>query len=745
MANTIGIQLEVDTKEVKDAGVQVDKFTKTIDGADDALEDLNGELDKTGKKAKKATKDFDGLDKSTRGTKKSFDEAATSTRKANDNLEEINKSMKDTVEQTQMMSGELDGAKMSADDFSNALDIDPGQFDAAQRKIIISLDRSTIKLDKASRAVDRFEEDQKSAGRTISATGKVLDRQGNEVVKLTRRWEDTQSGLNIARAGFDKARKSADNLTVSTAKASKGFKLQKNSAQQLGYQLQDVAVQAQMGASWFTIIGQQGSQLAGVLGPSGALLGAVIGIGAAVGGVLAKTFFSASESSDELRGKIDSLTGSIKDLSQANRDFISQDEASKIKKREKEITSLSKEITKYESKLEGVAGAQEKFDNITGNSTSADRRRGRLELEIKSTEKYSEKLVELRAQLSLAKGSVKESKGIIDEVSITAVDVWKNSMLDAIAITGKAENERWIAIKEGQRVRKEEVKTLQMIDDLSKSIALSDMGARDSAIEKARIQQSALDKVITASTEKELQTIANSNMSKIDLENTLYSQSISNLQIYREQKSLTDAEYNSAESLLYEAHLGKLNAIEIAANQKRKADNLEMLSNIATGFDIFGDLQEASQVKKKQQLDADLRNSQNFTAAQIANKEKEAKAIFKAQKNADLASIVSSTAVGVMGQLAQGNWVGAGAVGAAGVLNYAKASSNSYSSPAGVSNSSSNAPPPSQNTTNNSGGNTTNINFSGATGDSVETVIQYIKDQGILFDQDSAQAQVLRS
>ena len=129
----------------------------------------------------------------------------------------------------------------------------------------------------------------------------------------------------------------------------------------------------------------------------------------------------------------------------------------------------------------------------------------------------------------------------------------------------------------------------------------------------------------------------------------------------------------------------------------------------------------------------------------LANKEKEAKAIFKAQKKADLASIVSSTAVGVMGQLAQGNWVGAGAVGAAGVLNYAKASSNSYSSPAGVSNSSSNAPPPSQNTTNNSGGNTTNINFSGATGDSVETVIQYIKDQGILFDQDSAQAQVLRS
>ena len=227
MANTIGIQLEVDTKEVKDAGVQVDKFTKTIDGADDALEGLNMELDKTGKKAKKTTKDFDDLDKSTRDTKKSFDQTSASTNKAKLKFEEVNRSMKDTINQTQLMGDQVDTAKISVNQFSDALDLDPTQFSSAQKTIMKSLDASSLRLQRASLAIQRFEEDQSAAGRTITSTGKVLDRQGKEVVKLTRKWQDSKSGLNVAKEGFEKARKSANNLTVSTSKASSAFKLQK--------------------------------------------------------------------------------------------------------------------------------------------------------------------------------------------------------------------------------------------------------------------------------------------------------------------------------------------------------------------------------------------------------------------------------------------------------------------------------------------------------------------------------------
>ena len=57
-------------------------------------------------------------------------------------------------------------------------------------------------------------------------------------------------------------------------------------AQQASYQLQDIAVQAQMGTNGFTIFAQQGSQLASVFGPAGAVTGALIAFGAIIGGFL---------------------------------------------------------------------------------------------------------------------------------------------------------------------------------------------------------------------------------------------------------------------------------------------------------------------------------------------------------------------------------------------------------------------------------------------------------------------------
>jgi hypothetical protein len=53
-------------------------------------------------------------------------------------------------------------------------------------------------------------------------------------------------------------------------------------------QVQDIAVQAQMGTSATTILAQQGSQLLGVFGPYGAILGGILAIGAAATGVFMK-------------------------------------------------------------------------------------------------------------------------------------------------------------------------------------------------------------------------------------------------------------------------------------------------------------------------------------------------------------------------------------------------------------------------------------------------------------------------
>lgn len=54
----------------------------------------------------------------------------------------------------------------------------------------------------------------------------------------------------------------------------------------LGYQIQDVAVQAQMGTNAFIIMAQQGPQIAGAFGPAGAAIGAVIAVASVAAGVV---------------------------------------------------------------------------------------------------------------------------------------------------------------------------------------------------------------------------------------------------------------------------------------------------------------------------------------------------------------------------------------------------------------------------------------------------------------------------
>lgn len=73
---------------------------------------------------------------------------------------------------------------------------------------------------------------------------------------------------------------------------------------QVGHQIQDVAVQAQMGTDAFIILGQQGSQVASLFGPGGAMLGALLAVGAAIKVGLTSEVAEASQEVEEFVNKI---------------------------------------------------------------------------------------------------------------------------------------------------------------------------------------------------------------------------------------------------------------------------------------------------------------------------------------------------------------------------------------------------------------------------------------------------------
>ncbi len=80
-------------------------------------------------------------------------------------------------------------------------------------------------------------------------------------------------------------------------------------AGQLGYQIQDIAVQLQMGTNALMVFGQQGSQIAAAFGPTGAVVGAFLAVGAALGTAFLPALFDSKKAADDLSESIEYLAG----------------------------------------------------------------------------------------------------------------------------------------------------------------------------------------------------------------------------------------------------------------------------------------------------------------------------------------------------------------------------------------------------------------------------------------------------
>ena len=86
---------------------------------------------------------------------------------------------------------------------------------------------------------------------------------------------------------------------------------------QVGHQVQDIAVQLQMGQNAMLVFGQQGSQIASLFGPHGAIIGAFLAVGAAVATSLMPSFFGASKATKDLKDSTESLVDKYDDLDES--------------------------------------------------------------------------------------------------------------------------------------------------------------------------------------------------------------------------------------------------------------------------------------------------------------------------------------------------------------------------------------------------------------------------------------------
>ena len=110
--------------------------------------------------------------------------------------------------------------------------------------------------------------------------------------------EETADKLDKVEKAGTKTEGSLKNIAKSANKTNGPFRAMRGSMQQVSWQLQDVAVQTQMGTDKLMILGQQGPQLASIFGPGGAVVGALIAFGSVLAGVILS---SISKTSEELK------------------------------------------------------------------------------------------------------------------------------------------------------------------------------------------------------------------------------------------------------------------------------------------------------------------------------------------------------------------------------------------------------------------------------------------------------------
>jgi hypothetical protein len=276
----------------------------------------------------------------------------------------------------------------------------------------------------------------------------------------------TKTQLDAAKAAI--ANKNAQKELGQQSNVVKGkFGAMKGATQNISYQLQDVAVQAQMGTSAFIILGQQGPQLASIFGPGGAVVGAIIAFGSMLGG-LAYSMLVSSRGTEELQSAVRDLGKEYGELTIAQQLLIKAQNDLEIKRLTNENKQLGEQAAYNAVVLSGLARAYGQSADA-GDELEASANANRVQMELNAT--TIEALTNENAGLSKSTADV-----------IASLDL-------ELQMMGKTERQK--AILEAQ-LKKAAPEQIQEINRIYDSIE-----AKEQEIELKQ-QQLATDKEISA-------------------------------------------------------------------------------------------------------------------------------------------------------------------------------------------------------------------------------------------------------
>ncbi|EIZ9234990.1 phage tail length tape measure family protein [Cronobacter sakazakii] len=196
----------------------------------------------------------------------------------------------------------------------------------------------------------------------VSADVAPLLQGGRQVNKVL---SDIEAALDENINNFKKLDTNISTTAQAVSSATRSMGNMRGVFGQLGYQIQDVAVQLQMGQNAMMVFAQQGSQIASIFGPGGAIAGAIIAITGALAGALLPSLFNSKDATKELETaqkalgetviKTDdgvlALSEKIQKLAEVSRDAANSQIAVAVTDAEKAISSANEAVNKQISSL----------------------------------------------------------------------------------------------------------------------------------------------------------------------------------------------------------------------------------------------------------------------------------------------------------------------------------------------------------------------------------------------------------
>ena len=163
-------------------------------------------------------------------------------------------------------------------------------------------------FDSATRATKKNEKAVQDTIKRMEQYRKEIGMSKNQLQLYRAAQAGATKDQKIAIRRLQRQIEKQEQMVASNKRLNGSLRMIRGGFGQVGHQLQDITIQAQMGTDAFIILGQQGSQIASLFGSGGAMIGAVLAVGAAFVTFL-RNSNAASNSLDKLKESSEEVAG----------------------------------------------------------------------------------------------------------------------------------------------------------------------------------------------------------------------------------------------------------------------------------------------------------------------------------------------------------------------------------------------------------------------------------------------------